>query len=171
MTIRWSLHIVSLPRFSFCWWRHNRLLMMSQWPDNCDTITWIVISNLVDIDFIHGNIHGQSCKKKRAFTPAMAGQRQRAVVLHEFTDSSGSCCAAASASIYTQFRNDAVACCQWGILQFRDGNGENGCRSKPFAHNTMVVPALPSHICKHIRWFQLYPTCRPATACVGVNGP
>ena len=114
MTIRWSLHIVSLPRFSFCWWRHNRLLMMSQWPDNCDTITWIVISNLVDIDFIHGNIHGQSCKKKRAFTPAMAGQRQRAVVLHEFTDSSGSCCAAASASIYAVPKR---CCC---LLSVRD---------------------------------------------------
>ena len=24
----------SLARFSFCWWRHNRLLMSLQWPDN-----------------------------------------------------------------------------------------------------------------------------------------
>ena len=24
---------VSLARFSFCWWRHNRLLTMSQWPE------------------------------------------------------------------------------------------------------------------------------------------
>ena len=31
--------------FSFCWWRHNQLLMTSQWPDICDPITWIVISN------------------------------------------------------------------------------------------------------------------------------
>ena len=54
---------VSLARFLFCWWRHNRLLMTSQWPDNCDVITWIVISNLLDIDFIHGDIHGRSCKK------------------------------------------------------------------------------------------------------------
>ena len=54
---------VSLARFLFCWWRHNRLLMTSQWPDNCDAITWIVISNLLDIDFIHGDIHGRSCKK------------------------------------------------------------------------------------------------------------
>ena len=54
---------VSLARFSFCWWRHNRLLMTSQWPDNCDTITWQVISNSLDIDFIHGDIHGRSCKK------------------------------------------------------------------------------------------------------------
>ena len=36
---------VSLTRFSFCWWCHNRLLMTSQWPDNCDAITWMVISN------------------------------------------------------------------------------------------------------------------------------
>ena len=54
---------VSLARFSFCWWRHNRLLMTSQWPDNCDAITWIVLSNSLDIDFIHGDIHGRSCKK------------------------------------------------------------------------------------------------------------
>ena len=56
---------VSLVRFSFCWWRRNRLLMTSQWPDNCDAITWIVISNSLDIDFIHGDIHVRSCKKRR----------------------------------------------------------------------------------------------------------
>ena len=54
---------VSLARLSFCWWRHNRLPMTSQWPDNCDAITWIVISNSLDIDFIHGDIHDRSCKK------------------------------------------------------------------------------------------------------------
>ena len=54
---------VSLTQFSFCWWRHNRLLLTSQWPDDCDGITWIVISNSLDIDFIHGDIHGWSCKK------------------------------------------------------------------------------------------------------------
>ena len=53
---------VSLIRFSFCWC-HNRLLMTSQWPDNCDAITWIVLSNSLDIDFVHGDIHGRSCKK------------------------------------------------------------------------------------------------------------
>ena len=36
--------------------------MTSQWPDNCEAITRIVISNL-DIDFIYGDIHGRSCKK------------------------------------------------------------------------------------------------------------
>ena len=54
---------VSLARFSFCWWRHNQLLMTSQWPDNCDAISWILISNSLDIDFIHGDIHDRSCKK------------------------------------------------------------------------------------------------------------
>ena len=50
--------------FMFCWWRHNRLAMMSQWPDNCDANTWQVISNSLDIDFIHCDIHGRSWKKK-----------------------------------------------------------------------------------------------------------
>ena len=54
---------VSLARLWFCWWRHNQLLMTSQWPDNHDAITWIVISNSLDTDFIHGDIHGGSCKK------------------------------------------------------------------------------------------------------------
>ena len=53
---------VSLARFSFCRW-HNRLLMTSQWPHSCDAITWMMISNSLDIDFIHGDIHGRSCKK------------------------------------------------------------------------------------------------------------
>ena len=53
---------VSLAQFSSCWWRHGQLLMTSQWADNCDAIKWIVIYNLLDIDFIHGYIHGQSCK-------------------------------------------------------------------------------------------------------------
>ena len=56
---------VSLARFSFCWWHHNRLLMTSQWPHNCDRIMWIVISNSLDINFIHGDIHSRLCKKDR----------------------------------------------------------------------------------------------------------
>ena len=40
---------VSHARFSFCWWRHNRLLMAPKCPDNCDAITLIVISNSLDI--------------------------------------------------------------------------------------------------------------------------
>ena len=62
MTIFTHRPRVSLARFSFCYWRHNRLLMMSQWPDNCDAIAWIVIFNSLDIDLIHGDIHGWSCK-------------------------------------------------------------------------------------------------------------
>ena len=54
---------VSLARFSFCWWLHSRLLITSQWPHNYVMITWSVISNSWDIDFIHGDIHGRSCKK------------------------------------------------------------------------------------------------------------
>ena len=53
---------VSFARVSFCWWRHNRLPMTSQWPDNCDAITWILLSNSLYIDFIHGD-DGRSCKK------------------------------------------------------------------------------------------------------------
>ena len=36
--------------------------MTSQWPGNCDTNTWQVIFNSLDIDFIHGDFHGRSCK-------------------------------------------------------------------------------------------------------------
>ena len=36
--------------------------MTSQWPDNCNANTWQVISNSLDIDFIHGDIHGRPCK-------------------------------------------------------------------------------------------------------------
>ena len=53
---------ISLARLTFCWWRHNRLLMKSQWLENCDSITWKVISNSLDIDFIYGDIHGRSCQ-------------------------------------------------------------------------------------------------------------
>ena len=55
---------LSLARFWFCWWHHNGLLMTSQWPDNCDAIMWIMISNSLDIDIIHCDIHGGSCKKQ-----------------------------------------------------------------------------------------------------------
>ena len=53
---------VSLAQSLFHWWRHNRLLKTSQLWDNCGVMTWIVISNLLDIDLIHGDIHGWSCK-------------------------------------------------------------------------------------------------------------
>ena len=54
---------VSLACITLCWWRHNQSVMTSQWPDNCDANTWQLISNSLDIDFIHGDIHGRSCKK------------------------------------------------------------------------------------------------------------
>ena len=67
MTIKMTIFThrprASLAGFALCWWRHNRLLMTSQLPDNCDAITWIVISNSLDIDFIHGDIHGRWCRK------------------------------------------------------------------------------------------------------------
>ena len=47
----------------FCWWHHNRVTMTSEWTDNCDANTWQVISNSLNIDFIHGDIHDWSCKK------------------------------------------------------------------------------------------------------------
>ena len=55
-------HRVSLVLFTFYWWRHNWLLMTSQWPDNCDLITLLVIINSLDTDFILGDIHGRSCE-------------------------------------------------------------------------------------------------------------
>ena len=55
---------VSLARFSFSCWRHNRMLMRSLWPDSCDAITWIMISSSLDIDFIHGDIPRRPCKNK-----------------------------------------------------------------------------------------------------------
>ena len=44
-TILSHLPRISLARFSFGWWRHKWLLMTSQSPDDCDAITWIMISN------------------------------------------------------------------------------------------------------------------------------
>ena len=54
---------VSLASFTFSRWHHNQLLMTLQWPDHCGAIMWIVISNSLDIDFIHRNIWGRLCKK------------------------------------------------------------------------------------------------------------
>ena len=45
-----------------CRWRHKRLLMTSQLSGNYNMITWIMLSNSLDIGFIHGDIHGRSCK-------------------------------------------------------------------------------------------------------------
>ena len=64
---------VSLARFLICWWRHNRLLMTSHRPGKCDAITWIVISNESDIDFIHGDIHGRVRKDNITYSVAIYG--------------------------------------------------------------------------------------------------
>ena len=71
---------VSLARLTFCWWRHNRLAMTSQWPDNCDANTWQVISNSLNIDFIHGDIHGRSCKKIFLFPAVSATWKNQTFV-------------------------------------------------------------------------------------------
>ena len=44
------------------WWCHN-------WLGICDAHMWKVISNSLDIDFIHRNIHGRFCKKKSYIQP------------------------------------------------------------------------------------------------------
>ena len=62
-TICTQLPCVILAQFSFCWWRRNQLPMTLQWPDNCDAITWIVISSSIDVGFIHGDIHGRLRKQ------------------------------------------------------------------------------------------------------------
>ena len=57
-----------------CWWRPNRFLMTSQWPHNCDVITWIVISSSLDFDFIIGDIHGLSGKNVQIFKVCFTGK-------------------------------------------------------------------------------------------------
>ena len=42
-----------------CWRRCHK------WPDNCDARRWKVISNSLDNDFIQGNIHDRSFKRRR----------------------------------------------------------------------------------------------------------
>ena len=65
-----SLHIVlCLTRSGFVLlMKSQRLLMTSQRLDNCDVITWIMVSRLLDINFIQGDIHSLSCKRC-AFIP------------------------------------------------------------------------------------------------------
>ena len=52
--------------------RHNQLLMMSQWPGSCGASTWEVISNSLDIDFIHGDI--QAGRVRTMFTSRYLGR-------------------------------------------------------------------------------------------------
>ena len=49
---------VSVVQFTFCWWRHYKLLMTSQCEDNCDSSMWKVILNSLDIGFIDNDIPG-----------------------------------------------------------------------------------------------------------------
>ena len=77
---------VSLARFTFCWWRHNLLAMMSQWPDNCDDNTWQVISNSLDIDFIHSDIQVQSCKNNLSSLTSLAMVPKQIYKYHCFCD-------------------------------------------------------------------------------------
>ena len=42
----------------------SRLLMMSQLPGNLYASMWEVITHSLDNDFIHGDIHTWSCKKR-----------------------------------------------------------------------------------------------------------
>ena len=48
-------HRASLGLFTFGWWRHN-------WLGNCDAHTCKVISDSLNINFIHGDIHDRPCK-------------------------------------------------------------------------------------------------------------
>ena len=63
---RRSSHIVHVSHLLGFRPADDELLVTSQWPDNYDAITWMVISNSLIVDFIHGDIHGRSCKKPLA---------------------------------------------------------------------------------------------------------
>ena len=55
---------VSFAYVAFCLWRHDRLRITSQWPDNCDASTWQVISNSPPVRLLkvnHISIYS-SCK-------------------------------------------------------------------------------------------------------------
>ena len=60
-------HHFSLALITFGKWRHSRLLITSQLPDNCDASTEKVISNSIDINFTRGNVHGRPWKKEKCF--------------------------------------------------------------------------------------------------------
>ena len=65
-----KLHVMPM-----CVWRRcNRLLMTSQWPDNCNAATWKVISKSLVIDFIHGDLHGWSCRKQWLYMCSFIGR-------------------------------------------------------------------------------------------------
>ena len=126
---------VSHAWFLLCWWCHNRLLMMSQSQDNCDSIKWIVISNLIDIGLIHGDNNSWSCKKNNCYS----------LILFYYSFETKNCCCVILATIklismelkmkkkiiiaikqnlapgltlgYTKMHH-AVSSCQWMIVRF-----------------------------------------------------
>ena len=53
---------ISVTRFTFFWWRHNRSLMMSQCSNNCDANMWKAISHPLNINSTQGDIQGRSSK-------------------------------------------------------------------------------------------------------------
>ena len=53
--------VVYFPSGAATWDINIKITLESQLPDNCDANTWQAISNSLDIDFIHGDIHGRSC--------------------------------------------------------------------------------------------------------------
>ena len=105
MMITKTLHIVPVSlQFSFCSWRHNRLLMTSQWADNCDVSMWMMISNSLDIDCIHCDIHTQLCKKLSYFL------KKNPVYPHSNFVGQG----------YKKFRTTRVTpCCYWSLLPIK----------------------------------------------------
>ena len=66
---------VLLGLIMFWWWRHNSLLNIGDdvaincatimWLCICDASTWKVVSNSMNIDFIHDDLHDWSYKKQR----------------------------------------------------------------------------------------------------------
>ena len=53
--------------------------MTSLWPGNCDANTWQVISDSLDIDFIHGDIHGRS-RKNTEYLIGMLHDKQHIIL-------------------------------------------------------------------------------------------
>ena len=57
ITVEWAQEQFVMRLHTSYYFLHDK--MNSQ---NDDLYTWIVISNLFDIDFVHSDIHGRSCK-------------------------------------------------------------------------------------------------------------
>ena len=152
---------VSHAWFLLCWWCHNRLLMMSQSQDNCDSIKWIMISNLIDIGLIHWDNNSWSCKKNNCYS----------LILFYYSFETKNCCCVILATIKlismelimkkknyycnkaksgprvnTRLYKNASCCLQLSV---------NDC-PVPSVLNLMVVPQISSlfmwHSCCHKCW-------------------